>query len=1283
MDCSKCAGCPIEGWYKPYEPHTYKNAQFFVVVDRITATGQKEDRDIPKGTRNMFIRHAQNEQFQPDQFAFHPHTLCAYDEAELTNKEQDNVRKHCRVHMLDAIEKYQPDAVLSMGAEATKQALGRNVQITKVRGLGQDDADGVDVVVMPVLHPGQALRFPEQEPFLASDMAAFGRLVDAGFDTKKAGDVQAGKYEVVMDLQKLIDMDPDDIAFDTETTGLDWFRKGLNVRSYNPKEHKGAGWFRPGFQILCMSFTVAPGNKSYIIPWDQPDFPMPESMKPRIRNQLRKLMCKPGRKITGHNCVTPDTEVLTKDGWLRVDEYAGQDIMQWDPATKGMGFVQPSAYIEKHHKGDIYEWDSQMLSQAVTPEHRMYVSKAVRRDVYSAQRADEVGKHSPNSTYLPLSGVYQSDSEIQISAAEARVMEAIRADGHIEGQEGTTYVDWKFKKARKIAALRLLLDDCGIPYYETEMVNGVTRIRTRKDATIERVCALFSQGKVYGPWVLDLPVDARLAILHEAKNWDGGGYQSEAGGYSLSTADESTAVWFQAMAHATGWRYTYTARKNDRGYSLADGVLYTGTVTPRGDAKLQKDAKVKEYDGMVYCFTVPTSAFLVRRNGRVSVTGNCKFDNVALWMTEGIRFEIGGDSNVLASLYDENAMQKDLASMTKIHVPEIAGYSDWFDAKYDKSRMWEVPWEDMVPYVGGDTIAAYKLERALYNKVAEDAGNINYYHRVSLPGLNAFASIETRGMKVDDKVALPTFQAYLTEDVEKRRVALLEQIPGSIKRKHVAEYKGSSDPLSLSRAGFMIDVLFEHPDGFQLKPQVFTKSTERLDSKRQVPSTSSKDHLPYFFDDEPFTRELAEYIKLNDLLNKSVNNFQMKYLVDGYVRPKYSISKTVTRRTSSMDPNGQNFPKRGQMAMTYQRMFTAPKGWYVISVDLSQAEIRVAGEMARDKVITQIYKQNGDIHVSTALIVAGITEEAFYKLHKTEQKLLRQKAKAVNFGFLYGMGWRKFIGYAKTDYGVEFTEREAKRIRDGFFKKYPGLANWHERTKKFVRAHKHVRSMSGLVRHLPMIDSPDEGTQASAERMAINSPVQEFASSIGVAALGRMEKEVNPYYLKMIGFIHDALVAYVRMQHVAWGMRTIKYYLENTPLEEWFGTKMNIPILAEPSFGLNMGEMIELPSFKMDEDFDFWNHPDMMDKDGKPILDVPPQEEPEDDGWRHDSPYTDWQYEEDEDVGDTAVVTRPRQVRSVEAAPAPRKVVMRKPKLQSIAQEETEALIKRVSRRRR
>lgn len=962
MDCSKCAGCPIEGWYKPYEPHTYKNAQFFVVVDRITTTGQKEDRDIPKGTRNMFIRHAQNEQFQPDQFAFHPHTLCAYDEAELTNKEQDNVRKHCRVHMLDAIEKYQPDAVLSMGAEATKQALGRNVQITKVRGLGQDDADGVDVVVMPVLHPGQALRFPEQEPFLASDMAAFGRLVDAGFDTKKAGDVQAGKYEVVMDLQKLIDMDPDDIAFDTETTGLDWFRKGLNVRSYNPKEHKGAGWFRPGFQILCMSFTVAPGNKSYIIPWDQPDFPMPESMKPRIRNQLRKLMCKPGRKITGHNL---------------------------------------------------------------------------------------------------------------------------------------------------------------------------------------------------------------------------------------------------------------------------------------------------------------------------------KFDNVALWMTEGIRFEIGGDSNVLASLYDENAMQKDLASMTKIHVPEIAGYSDWFDAKYDKSRMWEVPWEDMVPYVGGDTIAAYKLERALYNKVAEDAGNINYYHRVSLPGLNAFASIETRGMKVDDKVALPTFQAYLTEDVEKRRVALLEQIPGSIKRKHVAEYKGASDPLSLSRAGFMIDVLFEHPDGFQLTPQVFTKSTERLDSKRQVPSTSSKDHLPYFFDDEPFTRELAEYIKLNDLLNKSVNNFQMKYLVDGYVRPKYSISKTVTRRTSSMDPNGQNFPKRGQMAMTYQRMFTAPKGWYVISVDLSQAEIRVAGEMARDKVITQIYKQNGDIHVSTALIVAGITEEAFYKLHKTEQKLLRQKAKAVNFGFLYGMGWRKFIGYAKTDYGVEFTEREAKRIRDGFFKKYPGLANWHERTKKFVRAHKHVRSMSGLVRHLPMIDSPDEGTQASAERMAINSPVQEFASSIGVAALGRMEKEVNPYYLKMIGFIHDALVAYVRMQHVAWGMRTIKYYLENTPLEEWFGTKMNIPILAEPSFGLNMGEMIELPSFKMDEDFDFWNHPDMMDKDGKPILDVPPQEEPEDDGWRHDSPYTDWQYEEDEDVGDTAVVTRPRQVRSVEAAPAPRKVVMRKPKLQSIAQEETEALIKRVSRRRR
>lgn len=955
MDFNKCEGCPIDGEYEPYEPHVNEDAQFVVVVDRIYAAGAKAGRELPPATGKEFLLHMNNEGFVADQFTYHPYTLCPYDDSTLTNKEQDNVRKHCRAHMLDLIERLEPDAVLATGAEATKQALGRNVKITHVRGLGQK-AEDYDTVVMPILHPGMALRYPEQKPALASDVAAFGRLVDADYCPDKAGEVEAGELIVLDDLQVLLDMDPDLISFDMETTGLDWHSKGMDVRSYNAEEHRGMGYFKPKFQILCMSFTVCP-NKGYVLFWDQPDRPATEEQKAKLRNQLRELLCHPKRTVIGHNV---------------------------------------------------------------------------------------------------------------------------------------------------------------------------------------------------------------------------------------------------------------------------------------------------------------------------------KFDAVGLWMKENIRFKIGGDSLMLAAIHDENAMDKSLAAMTKIHAPDIAGYSDWFDAQYDKGRMWEVPWKDMVPYAGGDTIAAYKVHEALYALVAQDKGNLNYYHRVSLPGLNSFASIETRGMYVDDEVALPEFQRVLTEDVEERRKAIMAKIPDTIKRKQVATYTGTADPLSLTRAGFLLDILFDHPDGLRLKPQVFTESTERLARHRRVPSVSSKTHMPYFFETEPLTVELAEYTKLHSLLTKNVISFKKKYLHDGKVRPTYSLTTAKTRRSASRNPNGQNFPNRGEMARVYQSMFPAPEGYYVISVDLSQAEIRVAGEMAADKVITHIYRTGGDIHKATAAVVMGLTDAQFAKLHRTEQSVARQKAKAVNFGFLYGMGWRRFIGYAKTDYGVEFTEIEAKRIRAGFFKKYPGLERWHNRMRELVKRDKQVRSLSGLVRHLPMIDSPEEGIQAEAGRQAINSPVQEFASSLGVIALGRMEEEVDPEYLQPVGFIHDALVAYVRKEHVAWGMGVLKYYLENAPLEEWFGLKMNIPIVAEPSFGLNMGNLIELPTFSLDEDFDFWNEPDMLDKDGNMLLDVPAQETPPDDGWPARPPYTDWQYRETyEDV-------QPVRVRRVRAhdGEGPR-VTVRRPSLQSISKSGKSPVVAAPSRRRR
>jgi uracil-DNA glycosylase family 4 len=633
-------------------------------------------------------------------------------------------------------------------------------------------------------------------------------------------------------------------------------------------------------------------------------------------------------------------------------------------------------------------------------------------------------------------------------------------------------------------------------------------------------------------------------------------------------------------------------------FSIRPGEAYTLVWDhPERPRSRQEKAKLKEQLKKLLC------------HPRVKVVGqNLKFDTVGLYTQTGLRLRIGGDTLMLAALLDENAVTKNLDDLIKRHVPAMAGYADQFNKNVDKSRMAEQPLDKQyLDYSAGDADAALRLYRALIEIVERDKRLFAHYHYVSLPGLNAFASLETRGMDIDEG-NIETFEQHMKESVEQQYKALLRQVPKSIKRLHID--KG----LKFSRKDFLLDILFRHPDGFQLKPKVFTKTTSRYEDKsKKVPSTSSKDHLPYFFETCPFTQQLAEYIKDERLLNTNVVGFKNKYIRDGKVRPSYRLDKTVTGRSSSEDPNGQNYPKRGKNAKAYRKLFVAPEGCYIIEADLSQAELRISGDMANDPTMLQIYQDEGDIHTETALIVMGITLEQLRKLTKEEQGLARFKAKAVNFGFIYGMGWRKFIGYAKTQYGVEFTEKEAQRIREAFFEKYYMLNDWHRQVRQFARLHKYVRSYSGRVRHLPMIDSEDEMIQQEAERQAINSPVQEFASSLGIMAIARLDMQIDPQYLKVVGFIHDAVVAIVPKQHVEWGAKTMKHYMESNKLEEWFGTRLKAPIIADVSFGINLGEANEMKGLKLGKVYDFEQFWDEKERKG---IRVPKQVVPPNNGRR-------------------------------------------------------------------
>jgi uracil-DNA glycosylase family 4 len=620
-----------------------------------------------------------------------------------------------------------------------------------------------------------------------------------------------------------------------------------------------------------------------------------------------------------------------------------------------------------------------------------------------------------------------------------------------------------------------------------------------------------------------------------------------------------------------------------------------------------------------------------------SVIGqNLKYD--ANWLLEelGIRFRLDHDTLMLNTLLDENSNDKGIDHQIKIHVPEMAGYNDAFNQKYDKSDMDAVPMDDFVQYGCGDADAALRLYHVLRPKVEKDPALWAHYRHVTMPGLNAFVGVENRGMHID-RPSLDEFAITLANQVAEQKQSLLDRIPRGVKRKH------AQAGIKFSRQAFLKDILFTDM-GLGLEPRVWTKTTEKLADEHKQPSTSSKDHLPYFFDDPrpvsscmpesqrrqfratqenadttvgDFVMDLAEYVKNERLLSTNVVGFRDKYMVGDYIYPSYSLWTAVTGRSASQDPNGQNFPKRGKAAKAYRRIFIPPPGMIQLEADLSQAELRIAGDMAGDQEMIRIYQEDGDIHTETALIVMGITMQQFRRLPRDEQGLARFKAKAVNFGFLYGMGWRKFIVYAKTQYGVEFTEQEARRIRDAFFLKYRGLGPWHRSIRDFVSEHKFVRSYSGRIRHLPMVDSTEEYVTHGAERQGINSPVQEFASSLGVMAMGRLDLEVDDRYLALTGFVHDALYAYCAPEHVEWGARTLKHYMETNDIVGAFGRVMDIPITADVSFGWNGRDMYEMGHIPADSPYDF----DALaveygTDDGPADFGLPPQLEPSDGGLR-------------------------------------------------------------------
>jgi DNA polymerase I-like protein with 3'-5' exonuclease and polymerase domains len=297
----------------------------------------------------------------------------------------------------------------------------------------------------------------------------------------------------------------------------------------------------------------------------------------------------------------------------------------------------------------------------------------------------------------------------------------------------------------------------------------------------------------------------------------------------------------------------------------------------------------------------------------------------------------------------------------------------------------------------------------------------------------------------------------------------------------------------------------------------------------------------------------------------------------------FILHRTVTGRAASASPNLQNVAKRGKteyintVVQAYRRCFVPTNGYRLIEVDLSQAEIRVVAWAANERTMLGIYERDGDIHETTGAAVMRISVEKFRALDKDVRKMKRFQAKGVTFGNLYDSSWKGFQRYMKVEFGINYSDVEAQEAQAAFFSLYSGLKPWHAGVKQFVNQHGYVRSLHGALRRLPSINSDDDAMKAACERQAINSPIQRFASDIGLIGMTRFGEGSDWDIQRPIGFIHDAVVAEARIGYEEQAARELIYCMETVPLQEMFGITPPLPIRAEASIGDNLADMEERP----------------------------------------------------------------------------------------------------------
>ncbi|MEZ9866686.1 DNA polymerase I [Vibrio sp. 10N.222.51.E8] len=429
------------------------------------------------------------------------------------------------------------------------------------------------------------------------------------------------------------------------------------------------------------------------------------------------------------------------------------------------------------------------------------------------------------------------------------------------------------------------------------------------------------------------------------------------------------------------------------------------------------------------------------------------------------------------------------------------------------------------PYAAEDADVTLRLHNRLMENIEQDEKLKAIYEEIEVPLIPVMSRIERTGVFIDDMLLGAQSQeiAVRLDELEQKAYEIAEQ-----------EFNMNS-PKQLQA------ILFE-----KMGLPVIKKTPSG------APSTN-EEVLQELALDYPLPKLIIEYRGLAKL--KSTYTDKLPKMINaetGRVHTSYHQAVTATGRLSSTDPNLQNIPIRNEEGRRIRQAFVAQHGWKILAVDYSQIELRIMAHLSGDKALLEAFQQGKDIHAATAAEIIGVDIESV----TTEQ---RRRAKAVNFGLIYGMS---AFGLAKQ---LGIPRGEAQHYMDTYFERYPGVMQYMEDTRSAASEQGFVETIYGRRLHLPEIQSRNGMRRKAAERAAINAPMQGTAADIIKKAMLLVDEWIQAEgdgRVKLLMQVHDELVFEVEESALAEIESKVQQLMESA-------AELEVPLVAEAGHGDN------------------------------------------------------------------------------------------------------------------